>query len=71
MLLKGLGRNHKKDTIQFLHISRGSGYEAETLLNVAVLTGIIDEETFDRVSKKIEINIKTINGLINYMEQKP
>ena len=26
------GRNHTKDTIQFLHISRGSLYEVETLL---------------------------------------
>jgi four helix bundle protein len=70
-IAEGMGRNHKKDTIQFLHISRGSGYEAETLLNVAVMTNIIDEETFNRVSKKIERNIKMINGLINYLEQKP
>ncbi len=70
-IAEGMGRNHKKDTIQFLHISRGSGYEVETLLNVAVMTGIIDEETFNSVSKKIERNIKMINGLINYLEQKP
>ena len=29
-IAEGLGRNHKKDTIQFLHISRGSAYEVET-----------------------------------------
>jgi four helix bundle protein len=26
-IAEGLGRNHKKDTLQFLHISRGSAYE--------------------------------------------
>ena len=34
-IAEGLGRNYKKDTIQFLHISRGSAYEVETLLSVA------------------------------------
>ena len=28
-IAEGLGRNYKKDTIQFLHISRGSAYEVE------------------------------------------
>jgi len=31
-IAEGIGRNYKKDTIQFLHISRGSLYELETLL---------------------------------------
>lgn len=30
-IAEGSGRNYKKDTIQFLHISRGSLYELETL----------------------------------------
>jgi four helix bundle protein len=70
-IAEGMGRNHTKDTIQFLHISRGSGYEVETLLNIAYDTSIIDEETYIEISNKIERNIKMINGLINYLEQKP
>jgi four helix bundle protein len=31
-IAEGLGRNHKKDTIQFLHISGGSAHEVDTLL---------------------------------------
>jgi four helix bundle protein len=69
-IAEGMGRNHKKDTIQFLHISRGSGYEVETLLNVVYDTCIIDEETYNKISNKIDRNIKMINGLINYLEQK-
>ncbi len=70
-IAEGMGRNHKKDTLQFLHISRGSGYEVETLLNVAVVTNIIDEEVYHKLSVKIERNLKMINGLINYLEQNP
>jgi len=70
-IAEGIGKNHKKDTIQFLHISRGSGYEVETLLHVAFMTSMIDIETFNTLSEKIERNMKMINGLINYFEQKP
>jgi four helix bundle protein len=38
-----MGRNYKKDTIQFMQVSRGSAYEVETLLNVARMINIIDE----------------------------
>ncbi len=33
-IAEGLGRNYKKDTIQFLHIARGSAYEVETLFRM-------------------------------------
>ena len=38
---EGLGRNYKKDTIQFLHVARGSLYELETLLSVAKMVEYI------------------------------
>ena len=69
-IAEGLGRNYKKDTIQFLHVSRGSAYEVETLLSVALMINIIDQEKFDRVNDVIENNIRVINGFINYLEQK-
>ncbi|MGI8636856.1 MAG: four helix bundle protein [Segetibacter sp.] len=42
-IAEGVGKNYKKDTIQFLHIARGSLYEVETLLNIAVMVEIIPE----------------------------
>src|ERR1700693_1889060 len=39
-IAEGLGRNHKKDSLQFLYISRGSAYELETLLSVALMIDI-------------------------------
>jgi len=69
-IAEGLGRNYKKDTIQFLHISRGSAYEVETLLNVAQMVNIIDDQAFNNLSEIINRNIRVINGFINYLESK-
>jgi four helix bundle protein len=68
-IAEGLGRNYKKDTIQFLHVSRGSTYEVETLLSVALLVKIINEETYNRVNLIVEKNIQVINGFIKYLEK--
>jgi four helix bundle protein len=69
-IAEGMGRNYKKDTIQFLHISRGSAYEVETLLSIAQMINIIDEENYNRLNKKLERNVQMINGLIKYLEHK-
>jgi four helix bundle protein len=44
-IAEGIGRNYKKDTIQFLHISRGSLYELETHLSIALMLEFINEVT--------------------------
>ena len=69
-IAEGLGRNHKKDTLQFLHISRGSAYELETLLSVALMVDLIDQEKYNKTSEILDNNIRVINGFINYIEQK-
>lgn len=68
-IAEGMGRNHKKDTIQFLHISRGSVYELETLLNIAVMVEIVSEKTFNDISLKIDESLRILNGFITYMEK--
>lgn len=68
-IAEGNGRNYKKDTTQFLHIARGSLYEVETLLNIAVTVDIINEEKFKPISQLIEECMKILNGLINYYEK--
>ncbi len=68
-IAEGLGRNFKKDSIQFLHISRGSAYEIETLLSVAVMVQIIDQEAYNRLNPMVEKSVRLINGLIKYLEE--
>jgi four helix bundle protein len=70
-IAEGLGRNFKKDSIQFLHISRGSAYEIETLLSIAVMTNIINQEIYIHINEMLEKTIRLINGLIKYLENKP
>ena len=65
-IAEGVGRNHNKDTIQFLYVSRGSAYELETLLRVASEIGILSGEIFQKLSLKIEIAVMVLNGLIKY-----
>jgi four helix bundle protein len=68
-IAEGLGRQYKKDTIEFLHISRGSLYELETLLNIAVMIEIITEEEFNTIIPKLEKALQVLNGFINYNQK--
>lgn len=68
-IAEGIGRNHKKDTIQFLHISRGSLYELETLLNIAEMIDILKTEDFNTLSVNINECARILNGLITYYEK--
>lgn len=66
-IAEGMGRQYRKETIQFLHIARGSIYEIETLLNIAVMINILDSATYVGLVSKVEKTMKLLGGLINYM----
>ena len=68
-IAEGLGRQYKKDTLQFLHISRGSLYEMETLLNIAVMVEIITGEAFNKIIPSFEKSLQVLNGFINYNQK--
>lgn len=68
-IAEGVGRNYKKDTIQFLHIARGSLYEVETLLNIAVMVEIITEIYFAEIEESINECLRLLNGLIGWYEK--
>ncbi len=63
------GRNYKKDSIQFLHIARGSLYETETLLIVAQIAGYLEAPTYTELSEKVNSCLKLLNGYIRYIEK--
>ena len=68
-IAEGCGRRTKKDTTQFLYISRGSLYELETLLNIAVMIGFLDEPGFNRLAIIVDECLRILNGLINGFER--
>ena len=69
-IAEGIGRNFKRDTIQFLHIARGSLYELETLINIAIMVNIILDEDFINLTDRINELVKITNGLIRSYEQR-
>ncbi|MEO6453594.1 MAG: four helix bundle protein [Ginsengibacter sp.] len=68
-IAEGIGRNYKKDTIQFLHISRGSLYELETLFSIAEMIGVLKVNHLNNISENINECGKILNGLISYYEK--
>jgi len=67
-IAEGIGRNYKKDTIQFLHIARGSLYELDTLIEIAATVEVINIDDKKTFAKRMEECLKLLNGLISYYE---
>ena len=65
-IAEGCGRQTAKDTINFLHISRGSLYELETQCFIALDQQYIIKEKFADVYDNIQACKRLLNGFINY-----
>ena len=68
-IAEGCGRQSAKDTINFLHISRGSLYEVEAQCYVALDQQYISEEQFHTVLNNIQVCKRLLNGFINYYKK--
>ncbi len=69
-IAEGVGRNHVKDTLQFLYIARGSIYELETQIILAFELSFISNDAYNKSIDKIHLYMKLISGFINYYENK-
>jgi four helix bundle protein len=65
-IAEGCGRQTVKDTIQFLHVSRGSLYEIETQCFIAFDQKYRSEEKFNALFESIQSLKRLLNGFINY-----
>lgn len=65
-IAEGCGRRTSANTIQFLHIARGSLYELETQLYIALDQEYLKEKDFEAFLKQILKCKKLINGFIKY-----
>tara|TARA_R110002050_G_scaffold56602_2_gene127372 strand:- start:191 stop:544 length:354 start_codon:yes stop_codon:yes gene_type:complete len=68
-IAEGCGRRTSKDTIQFLYVSRGSLYELETHLFLALDQKFISKIQLEEVLFQIESCKKLLNGFINYYKK--
>ena len=64
-IAEGKGRNSKKEFIHFLYISRGSIYEALTLLEIFKQQNWLSEEKYNKLESSAMEIIRMLKGLIN------
>lgn len=53
-IAEGIGRNHTKDTVQFLYIARGSLFEIESQLIIALDQEYLSDNDFNNVLDQIQ-----------------
>ncbi len=69
-IAEGNGRNSDKELLQFYHYSRGSLFEIESQLYVALDQLYISELQFGNAIQQVSDCIKLIQGMINYLNSK-
>ena len=68
-IAEGLGRRTAADTLQFLYISRGSLYELETQMYLALDQKYILQSECEDIFNQLLVCKKLLNGFINYYKK--
>lgn len=68
-IAEGTGRKTQKEAAQFCYVSRGSLFEVETQLIIALELNYLDNEKFSNIEFLIVKCRQLINGFINYLEK--
>ena len=67
-IAEGFGRGGNKELIQFLFIARGSVFEVQTQLYVALDAGYLKQEKFQELFNVANDTGRLINGFIRYLK---
>ena len=68
-IAEGYGRNYRKDYSRFLQIARGSLFENQTQLEIAINLDFIKAENLNEI-KELSIEVeKMLNSLIKKLEE--
>ncbi len=65
-IAEGCGRQHTRDTLQFLFIARGSLFEVETQLYLSIDLGYIQEAELSELLVAVTNCKKLLQGFIRY-----
>lgn len=69
-IAEGFERNSLKEFIHFLGIAKGSAGEVRAQLYIALDAGLIDKESFNRISSLAQSTSQLIAGFKRYLEKK-
>src|SRR3990172_974323 len=69
-IAEGYARQTDKEFVQFLYIARGSAFEIQSQLYVALDLGYIVEEEFEKTYEAFSEISRLIMGLIKYLQNK-
>lgn len=64
-IVEGASRQHKRDYLNFLFISRASAAEVECLLSLSYRLGYLEKAEFDKLVGFLVNISKTLSGLID------
>ena len=67
-IAEGQGKGTSKDFRRFLRVSRGSAYEVNTILQICLRLGYINEEEYVNFRESIVQITKMFSGLIKSLE---
>lgn len=67
-IAEGIGRQSDKETIQFLYISKGSLFELEAQMYLAIDLEYIPEDQLNVILEQLTSFKKLLNGFINYFK---
>jgi four helix bundle protein len=68
-IAEGYGRNYRKDYLRFLQIARGSLFENQTQLEIAVNLDFIKAENLEEIKELSTEVEKMLNSLIKKLEE--
>lgn len=66
-IAEGFGQGSNAGFVRFLHMSRGSLYEIDTQLSIAVDLEYIPQTVYDELSQDIDEIAKMLNAFIKYL----
>ena len=64
-IAEGASREHKKEYLHFLYVSRGSVAETEYLLHLSKRIGYLSDDNYKEVENLRKTTARTLQGLIN------
>lgn len=69
-IAEGCGRQSDKEAVHFFFIAKGSLYEVETQLYLAMDLEYLSKEEFENLNTQVEACKKLLNGFIRYYRTK-